>query len=204
MDVDRLDHLMNLAGELVISKARFFEIARGLEELFRGSNAQLLALDTRDRLEGLASGLAALDDGGGGAGGPLERWAAQFRRLRDNFRAIQAELDLVRKGVQAYEGLRADLSRSVPFWPLGMPTSLDPVVVLGLRGPSATYVYVWFTQPGKHGSVVLDLPGPIGDLEVVYPTSLDGWEIAWDHAGRLTVAPDVSGLTARVLRIGRS
>jgi alpha-galactosidase len=115
-----------------------------------------------------------------------------------------AELDLVRQGVQAYEGLREDLARSVPFWPLGMPTSLDPVVVLGLRAPSATYVYVWFTHPGEHPPVVLDLLGVIGDLEVVYPTSLGDWEITWDHADRLTVAPDVSGLSARVIRIGRS
>ena len=39
VDSDRLDHLMNLAGELVITKARFVAISRGLEELFRGSNA---------------------------------------------------------------------------------------------------------------------------------------------------------------------
>ena len=100
VDVDRLDHLMNLAGELVINKSRFHEIARGLEELFRGSNAQLLATDTRDRLESIASGLAASGDGHGegGAGGPIERWSAQFRRLCDNFRAIQEELDLIRQG----------------------------------------------------------------------------------------------------------
>ena len=47
VESDRLDHLMNLAGELVITKARFVAIARGLEELFRGSNAQALASDTR-------------------------------------------------------------------------------------------------------------------------------------------------------------
>ncbi len=40
VDSDRLDHLMNLAGELVITKARFVAIARGLEELFRGSSAR--------------------------------------------------------------------------------------------------------------------------------------------------------------------
>src|SRR5262249_24476392 len=40
VDSDRLDHLMNLAGELVITKARFVAIARGLDELFRGSSGQ--------------------------------------------------------------------------------------------------------------------------------------------------------------------
>ncbi|HMF35339.1 MAG TPA: Hpt domain-containing protein, partial [Isosphaeraceae bacterium] len=42
VESDRLDYLMNLAGELVINKARFVNIAKGLEELFRGSNAQAL------------------------------------------------------------------------------------------------------------------------------------------------------------------
>ncbi|WP_406697990.1 chemotaxis protein CheW [Singulisphaera sp. Ch08] len=95
VDVDRLDQLMNLAGELVISKARFFEISRGLEELFRGSNAQLLASDTSDRLDSIARGLEGFQDSGDGS---TERWASQFRRLRENFRDIQDELDIIRQG----------------------------------------------------------------------------------------------------------
>ncbi|WP_422927289.1 chemotaxis protein CheW [Singulisphaera sp. PoT] len=89
---------MNLAGELVISKARFFEFSRGLEELFRGSNAQVLASDTSDRLESIARGLEGLLAHGGGDDGSAERWASQFRRLRENFRAIQDELDIIRQG----------------------------------------------------------------------------------------------------------
>ncbi len=92
VDADRLDQLMNLAGELVINKSRFFEIARGLDELFRSSNAQLLAADTRDRLDTLAREL------GGPGEGRNDRWASQFLRLRENFRAIQDELDLIRRG----------------------------------------------------------------------------------------------------------
>ena len=51
---------MNLAGELVITKARFVAIARGLDELFRGSNARALTSDTRERLESLTRGLEGL------------------------------------------------------------------------------------------------------------------------------------------------
>jgi len=98
VDVDRLDQLMNLAGELVISKARFIEISRGLEELFRGSNAQLLASDTSDRLDSIARGLEGLQAYGGTGDGSAERWASQFRRLRENFRDIQDELDIIRQG----------------------------------------------------------------------------------------------------------
>ncbi len=93
VDVDRLDHLMNLAGELVINKARFVEIARGLEESFRGSNAEILAADTVDRLDSILQGMEAT-----GVGGPAERWAGQLRKLRENVRAVLDELDHVRLG----------------------------------------------------------------------------------------------------------
>ena len=59
VESDRLDYLMNLAGELVINKARFVNIAKGLEELFRGSNAQALATDTEERLESITRGWTA-------------------------------------------------------------------------------------------------------------------------------------------------
>ena len=95
VDADRLDHLMNLAGELVINKARFSEIARGFEEVFRGSNADLLAADTRDRLDFI---LSSLDDGEGAEAHPRSRWAAQFRRLRENVGTILDQLDQVRQG----------------------------------------------------------------------------------------------------------
>ena len=98
VDVDRLDQLMNLAGELVISKSRFFEIARGLDDLFRDSNAHLLAADTLDRLDGIARGLEGRDEGERVANGSVARWAAQVRRLRENFRAIESELELIRLG----------------------------------------------------------------------------------------------------------
>ena len=75
--VDRLDHLMNLAGELVINKARFVEIARGLEELFRGSNAQ--APGVRHRRSGSraspAGWTASPRRAARSADGSVERWA---------------------------------------------------------------------------------------------------------------------------------
>ena len=62
----------------------------------------MLASDTQDRLEhvsrsldGLAGAASAVSASGNGS---IERWAVQFRRLRENFRAIQSELDLIRQG----------------------------------------------------------------------------------------------------------
>ena len=105
VESDRLDHLMNLAGELVITKARFVAIARDLDELFRGSNAHVLTSDTRERLESLTRGLEGLVEiKSGSTAGLLDRWSVHVRQLRDNFRAIQDELDLIR---QARERLKS-------------------------------------------------------------------------------------------------
>ncbi len=111
VESDRLDHLMNLAGELVITKARFVAISRGLDELFRGSNAHALASDTRERLDSVTrglEGLAQIKAGSGpepsSSGGSPDRWSGHVRRLRENFRAIQDELVLIR---EAREQLKA-------------------------------------------------------------------------------------------------
>ncbi|WP_165225233.1 chemotaxis protein CheA [Aquisphaera insulae] len=104
VESDRLDYLMNLAGELVINKARFVDIARGLDELFRGSNAQALAADTEDRLESLTRGLDGLGSAGAGDGA-LDRWAGHVRRLRDNVKEIHGELDRLRQGRETLKAL---------------------------------------------------------------------------------------------------
>ena len=97
VDSDRLDHLMNLAGELVITKARFVAISAGLDKLFRSSNAHTLTSDTRERLESIGRGLEGLFDGKNTSSGTsAERWSVHVRRLRDNFRSIQDELDVIR------------------------------------------------------------------------------------------------------------
>src|SRR5262249_51737035 len=96
----------NLAGELVITKARFVAIARGLEELFRGSSAQALASDTRERLDSVTRGLEGLAEiKAGPPGGSPDRWSAHVRRLRDNFRAIPDELVLIREAREQVKAL---------------------------------------------------------------------------------------------------
>ncbi|QDV36849.1 chemotaxis protein CheW [Tautonia plasticadhaerens] len=97
VDVERLDLLMNLAGELVISRARFADLTVGLEDVFRASDARLLAADSQDRIECLAEGLDAVL-GSSDRGGVADRWRSQFRRLSENIRDLRAELDRVRHG----------------------------------------------------------------------------------------------------------
>ena len=97
VDVERLDLLMNLAGELVISRARFADLTVGLEDVFRASDARLLAADSQDRIECLAEGLDAVL-GTSDRGGLADRWRSQFRKLAENIRDLRIELDRVRHG----------------------------------------------------------------------------------------------------------
>lgn len=97
VDSDRLDNLMNLTGELIINKARFVDVARGFDEALRGSNAKTLAGETEERIDALLRGLDQIV-GSGPTSAAVDRWAAQAKRLRDNFREIGGELDRLRRG----------------------------------------------------------------------------------------------------------
>ncbi|AMV39063.1 chemotaxis protein CheW [Planctomyces sp. SH-PL62] len=107
VDSDRLDNLMNLAGELVINKARFIDVAKGLDEALRGADARSLAVETEERLDTIMRGLDRALGGVGvkAADGEVDRWAGQVRRLRDDFRAIRGELDRLRQGRERLKSL---------------------------------------------------------------------------------------------------
>jgi two-component system chemotaxis sensor kinase CheA len=103
VDVDRLDRLMNLAGELVITKARSSQLLGELEEMFREGDERRLAEDTWERLDRMSRGLETLTtDHAGGEG--LERWSAQFRRLDEDVRGLLDRMNVIRG---AREHLRA-------------------------------------------------------------------------------------------------
>lgn len=60
VDLERLDQLMNLGGELVITKARFVQIERRFAPLFSRGNLGYLVEDIGDRLQRLRETLAKL------------------------------------------------------------------------------------------------------------------------------------------------
>jgi alpha-galactosidase len=51
--------------------------------------------------------------------------------------------ELVREGVEAYRQIRADLTATVPIWPLGLPAWDDEWLSLALRAPGVTYLALW-------------------------------------------------------------
>jgi len=102
----------------------------------------------------------------------------------------EAQQRLVAEAVATYKGIRADLARSVPFWPLGLPRWDDPWVALGMRSVAVTYLVVWRRDgagpdpTGPGGGAGIDLPigvtGPDALPALLYPEG-GGAQFDWDR-----------------------
>ncbi len=84
-------------------------------------------------------------------------------------RMSDAELERVARFVDAYRGIRAEIPRSRPFWPLGLPGWSDDWVATGLVGPDSVLVTVWRRQGGPDRMTV-PVVGivPSSELAVIY------------------------------------
>jgi two-component system chemotaxis sensor kinase CheA len=104
VEIDRLDQLMNLAGELVINKARFVQISAGLQELFRGKGALYAAREIRQRLDHLAH---RMDEAKRGSKGTfdVDLILAEVNKLSNDFAAVREELDRVQRSRAQFNSL---------------------------------------------------------------------------------------------------
>ncbi|WP_242432494.1 alpha-galactosidase [Streptomyces sp. Root1310] len=130
------------------------------------------------------------------------------------------QFDLVRSGLSVYKALRAEIPRSLPFWPLGLPSWEDTWLAYGWRGPAATWLALWRRGPAAEGQGIVpsrrDRPSaddnstcvvPVSHLRgshlrptPLYPVTADA-KATWDAAeGRLTVSLPRPG-TAVLLRL---
>jgi two-component system chemotaxis sensor kinase CheA len=92
VDIDRLDQLMNLAGQLVISKARFSQIGYAMRESLPAKQLTQVWSETASFMKQLAS-----DDTHGGRGGTHSLVQAHARRLQADIEKITAEFERVTK-----------------------------------------------------------------------------------------------------------
>ncbi len=90
VDIERLDHLMNLAGQLVINKARFRQIGESLKQALIGKQSSQLLTNALSGLRKMASVP--------GDGHPLEpqaelaEWRAGARRIQSDLEAVERDL----------------------------------------------------------------------------------------------------------------
>jgi two-component system chemotaxis sensor kinase CheA len=95
VDIERLDQLMNLAGELVINKARFAQIGQRLRGALGGQHALAVLARAFSTLEKMAGGEGQGEGGGDGAG-DAAALRAQAGRLRRDLESVHHDLRLLR------------------------------------------------------------------------------------------------------------
>jgi len=111
---------------------------------------------------------------------------------------------LVTEAVFAAKGIRSQVARSVPLWPLGLPSWDDKWVALGLSTGDNLLTAVW--NRGSAEPAVLELPHLAGMsliIDTVFPRYLPTWETLWDPTtARLHIDPGPTPIGARVFRLG--
>ncbi|NUQ66451.1 MAG: chemotaxis protein CheA, partial [Pirellulales bacterium] len=91
VDIERLDHLMNLAGQLVINKARFAQICEGLKTAVSSKQSSLVLADALTTLEKIA----ASPDEKGRVQADLENAKNQARRIQRDLEAVRRDLEVL-------------------------------------------------------------------------------------------------------------
>jgi len=101
VDVERLDSLMNLAGQLVISKARFARLSDQLKEVLATKQAAHVLSQAFGTLERMAGSRQRL------SGAQLEE---ELERLRTQARRVHADLQAVHQELQRLAHARAGVN----------------------------------------------------------------------------------------------
>ena len=102
VDIDRLDHLMNLAGQLVINKARFTRIGDGLKTVLGAKQSSRV-------LGNVFSLLATMADGGSDQGRGLDA-QVELENLRSHARRVHNDLETVRRDVDVLSKVRVSVN----------------------------------------------------------------------------------------------
>lgn len=88
VDLERLDQLMNLGGELVINKARLTQIHGRIDPLFRGQNMEYVVEDMTERLSQLNQGLNSLT--------PVDRDTKRIKELSELTLNLSGDFDNIK------------------------------------------------------------------------------------------------------------
>ncbi|MHB8899462.1 MAG: chemotaxis protein CheA [Thermoguttaceae bacterium] len=103
VDIDRLDQLMNLAGQLVISKARFAQIGDRLKACVGGKQSLQTIHSVSNALNRIAS--VSVD-----TSSERSILQSELDMVRSQARRIQAELESVQREVEALHRIRGNIN----------------------------------------------------------------------------------------------
>lgn len=111
-------------------------------------------------------------------------------------RMSPAQRALVKDALTAYKALRAEIPRSLPFWPLGLPGWRDPWLALGLHaaGPhdgGTVHLTVWRRGgPTEQRLALPRLRGRAHRVDVLHPSAPAGTAVFDADRGELVVSLD--------------
>ena len=105
VELERLDQLMNLTGELVLSKSRFVQVSNALKESVGCSSRRIQPTESMDRVELLKRTLKALASGEATIEAVAHRMDEELSRLADELGAITTELGRARSAKSSVEDL---------------------------------------------------------------------------------------------------
>jgi two-component system chemotaxis sensor kinase CheA len=102
VDIERLDQLMNLAGQLVINKARFTQIGEGLKEA-------MFAKQTPQRLTNAVNLSRKLAQAAEQAGASI-KGSAELEAVRSHARRLASDLDVLQRELARVSQMRAGVN----------------------------------------------------------------------------------------------
>lgn len=102
VDIERLDQLMNLSGQLVINKARFSQIGDSLRNALGNKQSTQALNRVCQALEKMAAGHAVR--------GQRQDLQAELKSLQTQARRIQSDLETVRRDVDALTQMRTSVN----------------------------------------------------------------------------------------------
>jgi alpha-galactosidase len=92
--------------------------------------------------------------------------AGKLSELDDSQTAV------VQQAVRLHKAIRADIARSVPLWPLGLPGYHDEWICLGLQTPHSLLLAVW-RRTGTCRQIDIPVLG-MEQAELLFPSSIAG------------------------------
>ena len=101
VDIQRLDRLMNLAGELVVNRARFIQLASQMKETFKKSG---LMTQLRDLCESLREQLM-VGNGDGSSSGSSEMVDQRNREILASVASFEEQLYILEQGRRSFTQL---------------------------------------------------------------------------------------------------
>lgn len=99
VDIQRLDRLMNLTGELVVNRARFVQLAAQMSQTFKKSGLQS---DLHDLCDGLRQALRATAILSGSGSENPKVTAEGIRALQGQVEAIENQLQILNQGRRSF------------------------------------------------------------------------------------------------------